>query len=151
MLLRLNDILFDALGGLEKDSTKRFVSDVSEAISFDECRQQFVKLFESVKLPTVLFTQHENWRSFAKFFLQEVTDKPIEFPDNIGEGEDSLDSLYREQREKKGDDYKFFIRRIWLTEEEWPWDGLRVIIWAIETEKRIQFRGKLVTPPFQDK
>ncbi len=61
------------------------INKVSESLSFNHLKNDFIELYTEVKLPLFLFSTQSNWETIISLIIREILNKPIEVPSNIFE------------------------------------------------------------------
>lgn len=83
MLVKMTDLFLKGIENDTRSCTEEFVKNASCIFSIETLRIEFISVFKNCDLPLFLFNQKENWLGFLGYMLEELSDKPIKFPDNI--------------------------------------------------------------------
>lgn len=62
---------------------EEFIWAVSNALSLEELRSEFIRLFLAEGIRTILFDPRPNWLEVSGVLLEDLIDRKVKFPDNV--------------------------------------------------------------------
>jgi hypothetical protein len=100
------------------------VYEMSNVFGLSGLRTELIKLFEKHSIPTVIFSEHENWKNIVEFLTYYLRGKPINFPSKKSVKKQRLKELIEEiEGIKKPVD--FYIKKVSIIGNDGPF-------WCIE-------------------
>jgi hypothetical protein len=134
----------------ERELHNDFISTASGIFNIDTLREQLISLFNEIGVPDFLFND-DNWQTFVVALLEEISDKEISYPEDIGENyepeskydrkaKDSYMRLLESAREKQPDNYRMYIATsVFISKND---EGK--FTWNIQTIPQLKFTGMFV-------
>jgi len=113
---------------------------VSELFFVDELRDQLAKLFHEYGLSTVFFEDARNWNGIFSAVLDNLENKPIEYPDKVKLNGKGVANKHYTRAYKKacGDE-------VWIvTELSLAIDDKNKVHWKLQTHPKINITGRFL-------
>lgn len=79
----INKLIIPEFSNLNNPSL--IINRISESLSFNHLKNNFIDLYTEVKLPVFLFKDRANWDKIISLIVSEILNNPIEVPSRIFE------------------------------------------------------------------
>jgi hypothetical protein len=106
------------------ERNENLVHEMSQIFGLSSLRTELIKLFDKYSIPTVIFSENENWKNVVGFLTYYLRGKPINLPSQGSVKKQRLKKLIGEiERIKKPVD--FYIKKVSIVGKDSPF-------WCIE-------------------
>ena len=132
---------------------KDFPQQMCDLVGMEKLRAQFIRLFESERLPTFTFTSYRLWKWTATVMIKDVLNKPIEVPSEFATMDNPIGRLYadvcQETKKQHPDNWTWwFVTKLWLADDAAPNQAAtqdQKVSLVVQTSPRVRMVTDLVT------